>query len=206
MDDQVSASQRSQRFMIYVHSKGMIVDDEYVLLGSANINQRSLAGSRDTEIAMGAYQPHHTWENKGRHPYGQVCTKIPCTFPVNFQLLKIRGSHFVKKKIEIVCARVCAQVYGYRMSLWAEHLGMVDDCFKEPKSLDCVKKVNMIASENWKKYIANEFGPLQGHLLKYPIYVDVNGKVCSIPGHEIFPDVGGKVLGSRTTLPDVLTT
>ena len=46
--------------MIYVHSKRMIVDDEYVLIGSANINQRSMDGSRDTEIAMGAYQPHYS--------------------------------------------------------------------------------------------------------------------------------------------------
>ena len=59
--------------MIYVHAKGMIVDDEYVILGSANINQRSMDGSRDTEIAMGAYQPHHTWAGKGSHPHGQVC-------------------------------------------------------------------------------------------------------------------------------------
>nr|GLL42872.1 phospholipase D beta 1-like isoform X2 [Ipomoea trifida] len=44
--------------MIYVHAKGMIVEDEYVIVGSANINQRSMAGSKDTEIAMGAYQPH----------------------------------------------------------------------------------------------------------------------------------------------------
>lgn len=51
----------------------MIVDDEYVILGSANINQRSLAGSRDTEIAMGAYQPHHSWSEKKGHPHGQVC-------------------------------------------------------------------------------------------------------------------------------------
>lgn len=58
--------------MIYVHAKGMIVDDEYVILGSANINQRSLAGTKDTEIAMGAYQPHHTWAQKKRHPRGQV--------------------------------------------------------------------------------------------------------------------------------------
>lgn len=58
--------------MIYVHAKGMIVDDEYVILGSANINQRSMAGSRDTEIAMGAYQPHRTWAKKKRHPRGQV--------------------------------------------------------------------------------------------------------------------------------------
>lgn len=58
--------------MIYVHAKGMIVDDEYVIIGSANINQRSLQGSRDTEIAMGAYQPHHTWAHNNCHPHGQV--------------------------------------------------------------------------------------------------------------------------------------
>lgn len=58
--------------MIYVHSKGMIVDDEYVILGSANINQRSMEGTRDTEIAMGAYQPHYTWAINQSRPYGQV--------------------------------------------------------------------------------------------------------------------------------------
>lgn len=58
--------------MIYVHAKGIVVDDEYVIIGSANINQRSMAGSRDTEIAMGAYQPHYTWSNKREHPRGQV--------------------------------------------------------------------------------------------------------------------------------------
>jgi phospholipase D1/2 len=60
--------------MIYVHSKGMIVDDEYVIVGSANINQRSMEGTRDSEIAMGAYQPHHTWARKQSCPHGQVRT------------------------------------------------------------------------------------------------------------------------------------
>lgn len=48
------------------------MDDEYVILGSANINQRSMEGTRDTEIAMGAYQPHHTWAKKLHSPQGQV--------------------------------------------------------------------------------------------------------------------------------------
>ena len=69
---QVSDSYKYRRFMIYVHAKGMIVDDEYVIVGSANINQRSLAGTKDTEIAMGAYQPYHTWAEKKRHPRAQV--------------------------------------------------------------------------------------------------------------------------------------
>ncbi|XP_020584561.1 phospholipase D alpha 1-like [Phalaenopsis equestris] len=52
-------AQVNRRFLIYVHAKLMIVDDEYVIIGSANINQRSLAGDRDSEIAHGSYQPAH---------------------------------------------------------------------------------------------------------------------------------------------------
>lgn len=92
------------------------------------------------------------------------------------------------------------------MSLWAEHLGMLDDYFKEPENLDCVKSVNQIAEDNWRNFTAEDFTPLQGHLLRYPIQVDANGKVGPLPGQETFPDVGGKVLGSRTNLPDALTT
>lgn len=36
---------------IYIHSKLMIVDDEKVILGSSNINDRSMVGHRDSEIA-----------------------------------------------------------------------------------------------------------------------------------------------------------
>lgn len=157
-----------QRFMIYVHSKGMIVDDEYVILGSANINQRSLDGSRDTEIAMGAYQPHHTWAYKQRHPRGQV--------------------------------------YGYRMSLWVEHLGMLQPYFANPQSLACVQAMNEIADENWIIYIGRQMISLQGHLIRYPIKVDVSGNVGLLDGHECFPDTSIKILGEHvTTLLDELT-
>lgn len=59
--------------MIYVHSKLMIVDDEYVLVGSANINQRSLDGTRDTEICIGAFQEGYTLHHWSQPlPRGQV--------------------------------------------------------------------------------------------------------------------------------------
>ena len=38
--------------IIYIHSKLMIVDDTYVICGSANINDRSMNGSRDSEFAV----------------------------------------------------------------------------------------------------------------------------------------------------------
>lgn len=37
---------------IYIHSKLMVVDDRFAIIGSANINDRSLLGERDSEIAM----------------------------------------------------------------------------------------------------------------------------------------------------------
>ncbi|KAJ8764356.1 hypothetical protein K2173_006096 [Erythroxylum novogranatense] len=167
--DTVSDAQKFERFMIYVHAKGMIVDDEYVVVGSANINQRSMAGTKDTEIAMGGYQPHHTWAARKKHPRNQV--------------------------------------YGYRMSLWAEHLGKKHGTFADPESLECVKTVNMIADENWKKYKDESFQELDGHLLKYPVVVTADGKIEPLPGSETFPDVGGKVIGAHSVkLPDTLTT
>lgn len=50
----------NKRYMIYVHSKLMIVDDRYVIFGSANLNERSLAGDRDLEICCAM------WPGRGR--------------------------------------------------------------------------------------------------------------------------------------------
>lgn len=38
--------------LIYVHSKLMIIDDRACIIGSANINDRSLLGNRDSEFAL----------------------------------------------------------------------------------------------------------------------------------------------------------
>ncbi|XP_059645611.1 phospholipase D beta 1-like [Cornus florida] len=160
-------TRKNRRFMIYVHSKGMIVDDEYVILGSANINQRSLEGTRDTEIAMGAYQPRHTWASKYSSPHGQI--------------------------------------YGYRMSLWAEHIGFLEHYFEQPDSLDCVRRVRYLSELNWKQYAAEDITEMNGHLLKYPVEVDRTGKVKPIPGCETFPDMGGNIVGTFTAIQENLT-
>lgn len=38
--------------IIYIHSKILVADDDVLVIGSANINDRSMEGSRDSEIAV----------------------------------------------------------------------------------------------------------------------------------------------------------
>ncbi|KAL8139407.1 hypothetical protein V2J09_005428 [Rumex salicifolius] len=168
-DSDYERAQQARRFMIYVHSKMMIVDDEYIIVGSANINQRSMDGSRDSEIAMGAYQPHHL-----------VTNSQPA-----------RG-----------------QVHGFRMALWYEHLGMLDESFKLPATQNCAEKVNQIADKYWDLYSSESLErDLPGHLLRYPIGVSCDGVVTELPGLECFPDTKAKVLGAKNDyLPPILTT
>ncbi|KAG8388278.1 hypothetical protein BUALT_Bualt02G0109000 [Buddleja alternifolia] len=167
-DSNYLKAQEARRFMIYVHSKMMIVDDEYIIVGSANINQRSMDGARDSEIAIGAYQPNHL---ATRHP--------------------ARG-----------------QVHGFRMALWYEHLGMLDDTFFHPESEECAVKVNEIADKYWDLYASEELEQdLPGHLMKYPVGIASGGDVTELPGQEFFPDTKAKILGTKSDyLPPILTT
>ncbi|KAH7866455.1 hypothetical protein Vadar_020634 [Vaccinium darrowii] len=168
-DSDYIRAQEARRFMIYVHAKMMIVDDEYIIVGSANINQRSMDGARDSEIAMGAYQPYHL-----------VTRQQPA-----------RG-----------------QVHGFRMALWYEHLGMLNETFSHPNSVECVKKVNEIADKYWDLYASESLErDLPGHLLRYPIAVSSEGQVTELPGMEFFPDTKARVLGAKSDyMPPILTT
>jgi len=81
------------------------------------------------------------------------------------------------------------------MSLWAEHTGTIEDCFLQPESLECVRRIRTMGEANWKQFSASDVTEMRGHLLKYPVEVDEKGKVRSLPGHEEFMDMGGKVVG-----------
>lgn len=125
-------------------------------------------GARDSEIAMGAYQPYH------------LSTREPA-----------RG-----------------QIHGFRMSLWYEHLGMLDESFLQPESVQCVRKVNQIADKYWDLYSGERLErDLPGHLLRYPIGVASDGGITELPGFEHFPDTKARVLGAKSDyMPPILTT
>jgi len=63
---------KNKRYMIYVHSKYMMIDDRFAIIGSANLNERSLNGGRDSEIAVGIWPS----SDKDAAEVVQECTKF----------------------------------------------------------------------------------------------------------------------------------
>ena len=66
--------------IVYVHSKLMIVDDRLAIIGSANINDRSMLGDRDSEVAV-IIQDNEMMEGKmNEQPYqvGKFSHSLRC--------------------------------------------------------------------------------------------------------------------------------
>ena len=54
---------------LYIHAKCMIVDDRIAIIGSANINERSMLGSRDSECAAVVRDTNMMWSTMAGEPY-----------------------------------------------------------------------------------------------------------------------------------------
>lgn len=54
---------------LYIHAKAIIVDDRVALIGSANINERSMLGSRDSEVAAIVRDTDMIWSTMAGKPY-----------------------------------------------------------------------------------------------------------------------------------------
>ncbi|KFY40883.1 hypothetical protein V495_05204 [Pseudogymnoascus sp. VKM F-4514 (FW-929)] len=54
---------------LYIHAKVIIVDDRIALIGSANINERSMLGSRDSECAAVVRDTDVLWSTMGGEPF-----------------------------------------------------------------------------------------------------------------------------------------
>ncbi|KAL5997378.1 hypothetical protein ACLOJK_008308 [Asimina triloba] len=143
------------------------VDDEYILIGSANVNQRSMDGRRDTEIAIGCYQPDFTGRKRS----------------------------------------TSGEIHRYRMSLWYEHTRLAEEVFREPESVECVRRMVEIGDKMWSLYSEeDEVVDMEGvHLVSYPMKVTREGRIEEVEGGN-FPDTTALVRGKRfKVLPAIFT-
>ena len=171
---------RSRRFMIYIHSKHMIVDDSIAIVGSANINMRSMDGGRDSEIAMMCWQPQHMARGSTGYTDQGEYVELP------------RGD-----------------VAAFRANLWKEHLGLRHwhREFDDPSSMECVRKLRHMTERNWEHYAADDIEPEDmphGHLCAYPYNIDEEGHITT--KQQNFPDFdSAPIKGKSGALPNILT-
>lgn len=154
----------------------MVVDDEFILVGSANINQRSLAGSRDTEIAAAGYQAADGGDGSsdsagsGALRDGQVHGFRMSLWLEHLGALR---PEFASPGLP-ACARLVRQLAAAN---WAAYS---DD-----------GRVAALPS---------------GHLCCYPVAVGQDGSLGTLPEAQCFPDTNARVCGRDSFLPDFLTT
>lgn len=70
-----------------------------------------------------------------------------------------------------------------------------------------MQSLRQIGQDNWLAYQSPDVQSLpRGHLLNYPTTVEADGTVRALQDCEEFPDLGGKILGTKSAvLPGILT-
>ena len=172
---------QSRRFMVYLHSKFAIFDDTVAIIGSANINSRSMDGSRDTEIGVMVWQPDHIATGSDAYHPSEEETSIP------------QGD-----------------VAAFRASVWSEHMGGYHEAFENPASIGCISLVRELAEHNWSHFASDEPEAVDdmphGHLALYPYRFDDAGEVIN-DSSETFPDYPNAPIKGRARpgIPNMLT-
>lgn len=140
--------------MVYVHSKLMVVDDKVMIVGSANINMRSLAGTRDTEIGVLLSQPSYDVIGKGSDaqlPHGHVhgfrmslfFEHLKSVYPDDEDLLRdpstLECSRFIQQRAQ-VSSRSCYRTLKTRRT-WPGCLKSLVYDRQEPQAVNSCRKI-----------------------------------------------------------------
>ncbi len=158
--------------IIYIHSKLMIVDDIYVICGSANINDRSMKGSRDSEFAalIKERRTEISVMNKKQYKASKFATSLRKT---------LMAEHLgINKKDQILVDPVSDELHELirttaHNNTFAYH--QIFGCYPD----DCYTKFNMIknnydlvnkAQEEYLKKIYEENKKkIIGHIVEFPL-------------------------------------
>lgn len=140
----------TRRHPIYQHAKLFIADDELLLTGSANLNERSMCGVRDTEMAFSAFQPKHRYDGDA-----EVGKQLPQGEVARFRK-RLWAEHAL----------------GPQQTKFP-------DVLQDPGSVECMREMQRIARRNWADYVCPQRVKLKSHLLLYPYDIDLDGNVSA---------------------------
>lgn len=136
----------SRRYPIYVHSKMMLVDDEALIIGSANLNERSLNGGRDGEICVAAW--------------AATDAMLPAC---RDQVMSFRGRLWAEH----------LGLPGQKPEEALRGLAQRGIAWQKPEQYnECAFPVQLQAAQNYLNFRAGKNRATSGHLCRFPVDVD----------------------------------
>ncbi|XP_029649111.1 phospholipase D1-like [Octopus sinensis] len=169
--------------LVYVHSKMMIVDDDTTIIGSANINDRSMLGDRDSEMAV-IIQDLETVPvqfNGKDHKAGHFSSSLRKT---------VFKEHLGLEDDELLVDPVCDAFYK---EIWIQQASFNTTIYE--KVFNCIPNDGILTFDELKKYNKKstlaEDNPgkaremlknVHGHLVLIPLYFLSNENLTPPPG------------------------
>ncbi|RIA88545.1 hypothetical protein C1645_725863 [Glomus cerebriforme] len=204
---------------VYIHSKLMIVDDRYVICGSANINDRSQVGNRDSEIAIVIEDKKHITTRMNGIEY--QAGKIPYTlrsslFKEHLGLCEPQDhSSVTKTKIQhptkedlIVMDPLSDTFYEH----WTRTARNNSETYRSV--FRCIPDKNVTNWDEYKLFVPDSTKVPTGHVANLGISMeDTRKKLDNIRGHLVeFPleflhkeNLMGSVISNAVTPAEIFT-
>lgn len=162
--------------IVYVHSKLMIVDDRLTIIGSANINDRSMAGDRDSEVDVIIEDTDMVDGQMNRQPYrvGKFSHGLRChLLKEHLGMLDKSGFH-VGLSIE---DPVSYEFYSGLSKIASSNTKSFQQVFR-PKIIPTNSVLNFKQLEEWKTYegladvwpdeAVKELNKIRGRIVDFP--------------------------------------
>jgi phospholipase D1/2 len=157
---------KAEHNQIYVHSKMMIIDDRFIIAGSANLNERSMNGAMDAEICVSLWNKNHTGANMAVIQAEERHDAELGTEPQEEKVQPEEEPVAENEPVKLFRKRIWKEVFGEEITKY------------DPQSSKCMELVQALAAANRKHFLAKE--PLEsGHIMRAPFTVDSNGTAKS---------------------------
>ena len=166
--------------IIYIHSKLMIVDDNKVLLGSANINDRSMLGIRDSEFAVIIKEKKQLINKKCNRNFVMNGDKNyrGTNFATNFRK-ELMAEHLgINPDDPILDDPVSKELFSLIVSRANSNTGIYHNifgCYPDDAytNFELLKKAKKLQQEEKPEVLLNKYNSMKnqivGHIVNYPL-------------------------------------
>ena len=166
--------------IIYVHSKIMIIDDKTVIIGSANINERSMLGDRDSELAAMIEEKEEFTNIKSKTKFimDGIINYNASNFAVEFRKALMAEHLGINQNDSILDDPVSDKLFSLFLSRAKNNTKIyqyIFNCYPDNSfwSFKSIKNFDKIKSSEKAEDLLNRYNKskdkIQGHIVEFPL-------------------------------------